>query len=147
VYTLYVGAGLALVAGLGLGAVMRPDLSGEDRLAGPQIVAETPEPAPAPIDDSLRLTRYSGKIPDYVLGTDWSRPRAPPPPEPQETRVLTAASDEPIHRLRLPRSLREAEAAYEDARQGERTVLVATADLDAAAPPQAAGDDGDDGEH
>jgi hypothetical protein len=122
---------------------MRPDLNGDDRPAGPQIVAETAEPAPAPIDDSLRLTRYSGKIPDYVLGTDWTRPRAlPPPPAPYETRGPTPAAEEPIGRVRLPRSLREAEAAYEDAERAGKTVLVATADLDDIAPPEAAGDDG-----
>jgi hypothetical protein len=132
-----------LVAGLGLGALMRPDLSGDDRPAGPQIVDEAADAAPAPIDDSLRLTRYTGKIPDYVLGTDWTRPRAlAPPPAPYATREPTAAADEPVGRVRLPRSLREAAAAYEDPEPAEKTVLVATADLDAAATPGPAGDDG-----
>jgi hypothetical protein len=123
---------------------MRPDLNGDDRPAGPQIVAETAEPGPAPIDESLRLTRYSGKIPDYVLGTDWTRPRTlPPPPAPYEARGPTTTADAPIGRVRLPRSLREAEAAYEDAEQAGKTVLVATADLDDVAAPEAANDDGE----
>jgi hypothetical protein len=137
---------LALLAGLSFGAVMKPDLSADDRPVGPQILAE--EPAPEPIDDSLRLTRFTGKIPDYVLGTDWTRQRDPLPPPArreygdadQEARELAEADEGGMRRVQLPSPWRDAEAAYEETGRAERTVLVASADQDAAGPPENVGD-------
>ena len=69
---LYSGAGLAVVAGLLMGAAMKPDL-GVARPNGPQIFGEWPAGGPTgPFDtDSLAFAAYASKIPEYVLGTDW----------------------------------------------------------------------------
>jgi hypothetical protein len=90
VKTFCVGAGVALAAGLALGAALKPNLAADDRPAGPQVLSESaPRPAGPLVDDdpSMRLAQYSGVLPDYVLGTDWTRPseraaRSAAPPAP-----------------------------------------------------------------
>ncbi|RAK51263.1 hypothetical protein [Phenylobacterium deserti] len=76
---LYSGAGLAVVAGLLMGAAMKPDL-GVARPNGPQIFGEWPAGGPTgPFDtDALAFAAYASKIPDYVLGTDWRQAVAMP---------------------------------------------------------------------
>ena len=69
--TAYAGAVAALAAGLLSGAAMRPDLTADDRPAGPQMFAEASPARPTgPFDDSPSWARYGGKVPDYVFGTD-----------------------------------------------------------------------------
>jgi hypothetical protein len=85
------GAAMALAAGLMLGGYMKPQLV-TDHPLGPQML--TPASAQRisdPVDDGATLARYGAKIPDYVLGTDLTRPMtaqpAPvtaPEPAPQE---------------------------------------------------------------
>jgi len=88
------GAGVALAAGLLMGAAARPDLGGDDRPAGPQILAGWGGGrATGPFDDGAAFANYKGQIPDYVLGTDWKRSLNPPAqiaepsPLPRETRM------------------------------------------------------------
>lgn len=72
----YAGAGLAAAAGLLMGAAMKPDLGLDDRAAGPQMVEPYAGMARSgPFDDggAAYLAAYKGKVPDYVLGTDWNR--------------------------------------------------------------------------
>jgi hypothetical protein len=52
------GALAALLAGLALGAAMRPDLTGDERLTGPPTLGE-PEARPTPpADNSLRYASF-----------------------------------------------------------------------------------------
>ena len=67
------GAVVALAAGLSLGGFMRPQLI-TDRALGPQMVEASAPRAPDAVDDGVSLARYGGKLPDYVLGTDVTRP-------------------------------------------------------------------------
>jgi hypothetical protein len=100
VKALGIGAGMALVAGLLMGAVAKPDLGWDDRPAGPQILAGWGGGrSTGPFDDGASFASYKGQIPDYVLGTDWKRALNPPAmtaepsPEARETRM--AAAEEP----------------------------------------------------
>lgn len=107
------GAGLALAAGLMLGAAMRPQLAiGE---LSPQPIGAWADDAAGAgyedpsLQDGLAFAQYSGKLPDYVVGADWLRLIAPPAeagapiadatlPEPaaaDEADPLAAPSDEP----------------------------------------------------
>jgi hypothetical protein len=100
VKALLTGAGVALAAGLLMGAVAKPDLAGDDRPAGPQILAGWGGGrSTGPFDDGAGFASYKGQIPDYVLGTDWKRSLIPPvltadaPPTAVEAKM--AALDEP----------------------------------------------------
>jgi hypothetical protein len=89
------GAVVALASGVLMGAALKPDIADLDRPAGPQtVVGWTSARADAPLEDGTALASYDGKIPDYVLGTDFKRTtelfptaEAPPPlpPIPDET--------------------------------------------------------------
>jgi hypothetical protein len=95
VKTVLAGAGIAAAAGLLMGGAARPQLSIDDRPEGPQILAGwTGARSTGPFDDGGTFAAYNGKIPDYVLGTDWKRSLSPPPipPEPLER---PARNDEP----------------------------------------------------
>lgn len=103
---LYSGAGLAVVAGLLMGAAMKPDL-GVARPTGPQIFGDWPTGGPSgPFDtDSLAFTAYAAKIPDYVLGTDWKQAVTMPvayraeayQPEEAAAEYAEAAYDPPVY--------------------------------------------------
>ena len=68
----YAGAGVAAAAGLLMGAAMKPDLGLDDRPAGPQIVAADAGGSSGPFDaGGFSYAAYGGKVPDYVLGTDF----------------------------------------------------------------------------
>lgn len=160
--TLYAGAGLALTAGLLMGATMKPQLVTDGRPAGPQIFAGwSAEQPTGPFDDGFVYASYSGQIPDYVLGTDLQKMMALPvamyePQQAEEDYYEAPAYDdlpEPAvaerhavyavqasERVAIP-SL-DGGAAYEDASRAEKTPLVAydPVDIDAEAPPEATGD-------
>ncbi|WP_374468666.1 hypothetical protein [Phenylobacterium sp.] len=68
------GVGIAAVAGLLLGGAMKPDLRGDERPEGPQIFAGwSGARSTGPFDDGMTLTYWQGKLPDYVVGTDWKQ--------------------------------------------------------------------------
>jgi len=77
------GAGLALAAGLTLGAAMRPQLAiGE---LSPQPLDAWPQAASAmePAPDPLAFAQYGGQPPQFMIGADWPAGTAPPAgPEP-----------------------------------------------------------------
>jgi hypothetical protein len=107
VNALLTGAGVALAAGLLMGAVAKPDLAGDDRPAGPQILAGWGGGrSTGPFDDGASFANFKGQIPDYVLGTDWKRSLTPhvltadPPPADE---MKMAAADDPPDRP-LPRT-------------------------------------------
>jgi hypothetical protein len=84
---LFFGAAIAAAAGMLMGAAARPDLNANDRPAGPQMlstVGGVRNPGPF-ADDSASFAAYHGKLPDYVLGTDFTKatsvyPSADAPP-------------------------------------------------------------------
>jgi len=148
VKALYPGAGLALTAGLLLGAAMKPELVTDDRPEGPQMFAGwSGARSTGPFDDSgPSYAAYRGQLPDYVLGTDWKKmaeatailteppmPKIAPPAETAADAEAYAApaADAPLGGL----------AAYTDAARAEKTLVVAEAEpLDADGPEEATGD-------
>lgn len=71
---LFSGVGMAAVAGMLMGAAMRPDLNEGDRPEGPQILAGwSAARSTGPFDDGMTLAYAQGQIPDYVVGTDWKK--------------------------------------------------------------------------
>ena len=85
------GAVIAVASGLMLGGLMHPNLAGDDRPAGPQIIAGSSAARSAgTFDMGPTLANYGGRVPDYVTGTDakramtWMPERAEvSPPQPQ----------------------------------------------------------------
>jgi hypothetical protein len=69
------GAAVALIAGVLLGGAMQPNL-GETRdgPAGPQMFADwAGERSTGPFDPGTTFVNYQGKMPDYIMGTDWKK--------------------------------------------------------------------------
>ncbi len=89
------GAALALVCGIMLGGAMRPNLDGDDRPAGPQMIAGwSADRAGGPADPGVATyASASGKVPDYVLGTDWKKAMAWPD---ERAAVASPARPEPV---------------------------------------------------
>ncbi len=85
------GAVVAVASGLMLGGVMHPNLAGDDRPAGPQIIAGSGAVRSAgSLDMGPTLANYGGRVPDYVTGTDAKRamtwtpgPAEVSPPQPR----------------------------------------------------------------
>lgn len=89
--TLLQGAAVVAVAGLLMGAVAHPNLRGEDEAAGPQMLMNGGGERGAQVISDPGVGVYGGRIPEYVVGTDWTRPRA----EPAGTDA-TLSMDEPM---------------------------------------------------
>lgn len=165
---LYSGAGLAVLAGLLMGATMRPDLESDGRPAGPQILAgSSGARSTGPFyDGGLAFAAYSNTIPDYVVGTDWQRMTAEPVAyaEPQERATPTETQPEPAPQFAAatyqepPREgpsypSMDGNRWYEEQRQQQRAQVEqqrsadqaavrrdAVAQIDDEAPPEATGD-------
>jgi len=74
VKSLLSGIALAATAGMLMGAAMKPTLDLGDRPAGPQMYAGwSGTRSTGPFDDGMAFAGYSGKVPDYVLGTDMQK--------------------------------------------------------------------------
>jgi len=142
VKTAYAGAGLALMAGLLMGAAMKPELGADDRPAGPQIVAGSAGArAAGPFeDDAPTFAAYSGKIPDYVLGSDWTRLAAAPAVAPPARGEVEAPA--PTEDAEAPAPLaHDAEFHATPAVATERVAYNPPADaIEDEAPPEATGD-------
>jgi hypothetical protein len=117
-----------LTAGLLLGAAMKPDLTADDRPSGPQIVADEADvPPTGPFDDHVNYASYGGRMPDYVLGTDWAgRTTEPVPRTPHRRRAAAEPIIEtpplappPYGQTRVALPSGGPAAAYEDARRAE----------------------------
>lgn len=85
---LFAGAAAVATAGLLLGVAMRPDLDAAPR-EGAQVQIPAGGPREAYAADDPGLAAYHGRVPDYVIGADWTRPPpaeypAEPMPEPSE---------------------------------------------------------------
>lgn len=162
--TLELGTGVALAMGLLTGVAMRPELAVDGRPAGPQIFAGwSGVRSTGPFDDGLAYASYAGKIPDYVMGTDWlklaSAPAVAAEPEPSPAEEVSyydsplrdeAEAPPPVEAAAAARGTDASEhisypsldggAAYQDASRAEMTPTAAMADIDSEAPPEATGD-------
>jgi hypothetical protein len=101
------GAGIAMAAGLAMGAAAKPDLVADDRPEGPQIMAGwSGVRSTGPFDDGATFARANGQVPDYVLGTDWKKALNPAPirvpVEPPE-RLADNDAPPPAEDLDIPR--------------------------------------------
>jgi hypothetical protein len=107
----WVGAGLAAVAGLLMGAVARPDLRADDRPEGPQILTVAGGArSTGPFDDGQSFASYRGQVPDYVLGTDWKKATAAP-----SAQMAEAPPPAKLAEVDDPPNLPLTHAAYDDA--------------------------------
>lgn len=90
------GAGLALVAGLTMGAAMKPNLAADDRPEGPQAVADWSQAPTGPFDDgaAASFAAYQHQIPDYVTGTDWKKMTAAPASQTAYTAPVPKTDDD-----------------------------------------------------
>jgi hypothetical protein len=73
--SLFTGAAFVAVAGLAAGGLMYPDLRGPTEAEGPQLHAGVSGPRSA-YQGGMTATwaSYDGKVPDYVIGTQWLQP-------------------------------------------------------------------------
>lgn len=135
--TVLTGAGIALTAGLLMGAVAKPDLRGDDRPEGPQVIAGwAGVRSTGPFDDGTTFASYQGQVPDYVLGTDWKKSLAPPP-DPRPVRVADAADDDPP-----PDPVVITHAAYDEPPREAPAYPSIEGGQDVLPPPHPEADDG-----
>ncbi len=95
------GAVVAVAVGVMLGGAMHPNLAGDDRPAGPQIIAGSAAVRSAgPYEGGATLASYGGRTPDYVTGTDakkaltWTPERAAAsPPQSRDEQAQGAQDD------------------------------------------------------
>lgn len=94
--TLYRGAAIAVAAGLLMGAAMQPNLD-EGRLEGPQILLAGGGLRAEPAAYDPGAAAYGPRLPEYVIGTDYTRPAVedamPQYDEHAETAEEAAAED------------------------------------------------------
>lgn len=129
----YAGAGLALTAGLVL-AVTTHFIS-ETRTAGPPAVADggleqSPPPLPAPVAAPAKQVAsftYAGKLPHYVIKTDWKELAEALPAEPEATSYFLSPINPPT-------------AQTGDAMDAAAHPAALVVDIGEDAPPEATGD-------
>lgn len=122
---------MALASGLLMGAALKPDLGQLDRPEGPQMMAWNGVRSTGPFDDGATLASYNGKLPDYVLGTDFTKattiyPTAEAPPPVKE--VKETVPDDPEADLPLTR------ASYDDQASDEAPPQPSYPSIDGGAP-------------
>jgi hypothetical protein len=108
------GAAVAAITGVLLGGAMQPHLDAADgRPAGPQMFANwSGVRSTGPFDPGTTFASYQGRVPDYVMGTDWKKAVAWPDERAavSESSGEAAQGDTPL--AEAPVVL--ARAAYED---------------------------------
>jgi len=163
VKALYSGVGIAAMAGLLMGAAMKPDLRGDERPEGPQIFAGwSGVRSTGPFDPGMTFADYNGRVPDYVVGADWRSALAfrddvayEPEPAPdyyererrtggEYARYAPPAQVEPPREEPLYPSM-SGGAAYNASDRAPEPASAAplrrdAVDLDDEAPPEATGD-------
>lgn len=126
------GAAIALALGLSLGGAMQPELS-FGRIGGPQMLSGlSGERAPGPMDTGASFVSYSGRVPDYVIGTDVARALEPQVARQQPVEVIR--EDVPIDTPRY-----QAPAADAHAEPVSTTTLTTSQDEDPAYPSMVGG--------
>ena len=91
------GVAIASVAGLLMGAAMRPDLDEHDA-AGPQMLMGEAGARKVFTAYDPGVGAYQGQLPDYVVGTDWARQQAVPQPRevPLEDETVVYEDPSPV---------------------------------------------------
>lgn len=130
----YAGTGLALTAGLVLAVAAH--FTSAPPAAAPQAVADggldqsppppLPAPVPAPVGHPASFT-YSGKIPHYVIKTDWKALAEALPAEADSTSYFLSPIDPPV-------------AQTGDAMDAAAHPAALVVDIGEDAPPEATGD-------
>lgn len=75
------GVALACAAGLLMGAAFQPNLDERDT-AGPQMLMGEGGARKMSAGADAGVAVYEGRLPEYVVGTDWARSQQPPQYEP-----------------------------------------------------------------
>lgn len=78
---LFAGSAIAVAAGLMVGFSVKPSLA--DGIVAPQQDWGVSAPRSYAMKAEAGVGAYSGKIPDYVVGTRWTQPQAAPTGETQ----------------------------------------------------------------
>lgn len=146
--TLLQGVAGVAACGLMLGAAMHPNLNVGDKPGGPQMLLGGGGPRSAAAAGDAGVSAYAGRTPEYVIGTDWTRPRpmyvetTPVEAEQGETVVFASEDDLPPAEVAHAswRDEPRDEPAYPSARGG------AYYDANLPAPPPAPADDEISGE-
>jgi hypothetical protein len=151
---------MAVVAGLLMGAAMKPNLNAGDRPQGPQMFAGwSGTRSTGPFDDSVGFAAYHGQTPDYVIGTDWTKAAYAQPvayePEPTPDYYKQAAAEAPTYpAVKYQEPPREApvypsisggvaasaDQHAKDATDTHETTPSPGPQFDEEAPPEATGD-------
>lgn len=97
--TLFNGGAAVAAAGLMLGLAMQPNLDAR-AVEGPQILAAGGGPRGAEVSTDPGLPAYQGRVPDYVIGTDWTHP--PPAEHPVEAPAAQSYTDDAAAREAEP---------------------------------------------
>ena len=106
------GAGAVAAAGLLLGTVAHPNLNVGDRPGGPQmLIGSAARGGGYAADPGVGV--YAGATPEYVVGTDWTRPKTPQyvqyaEPETADTGDVMAYADD------APAQAQVTRAAWQD---------------------------------
>lgn len=132
----YGGAGLALAAGLVLVVATRSHLKPDRPAVGPPVAVDdglarspaAPLPAPAPPAEQAASFVYAGRLPHYVIKTDWKQLAEALPAEADATSYYLS----PIHNPPA--------AQIGDAVDAAGHALALPIDIGEDAPPEATGD-------
>jgi len=97
----FFGMAIATVAGLALGGAFKPMLRELTDVDGPQMLAGVSGVrSPPGLRQSASWTSYAGKIPDYVIGTDWTQSgysmESVPAEEPEPPPAKTVHEEAPV---------------------------------------------------
>lgn len=120
---LFAGVAASAALGLLLGDLMTPDFVALAEAQAAEPLPEIPVPRQARAvgkELAAEWTSWTGDIPDYVIGTDWTQPGAaalaadseaeqPPPPSPPEEPTAQAPAPPPAPAAAAPVRTAEAE--------------------------------------
>jgi hypothetical protein len=70
----FVGVGVACLVGLGAGAMVKPTAQDMRQVPPPMEASDRSQDAASTAPDNV-YAGYHGRLPDYVLGTDWTHPK------------------------------------------------------------------------
>lgn len=86
------GAAIASAAGVLMGATLKPNLDAHD-VAGPQIQMGGGGPRKLIAEYDPGVGAYVRAIPEYVIGTDWTRPHDVPPQQAADAEYAADAGE------------------------------------------------------
>lgn len=136
------GVAVASISGLLMGAALQPELDERDT-AGPQILMGDGGPRRAFTGADAGVGAYSGQLPEYVVGTDWTRAQAPPESEPADAEyagdvMAFAAEDAGVQVVHNPHYVEEPRPAP---RYPSMSGNVDNVEAEPPAPPEPPADD------